>query len=54
MAQAREALVLLRRWDAAWWIEQAIGVLDDAGDATPDERDERRRIRVRLLGEPQA
>jgi hypothetical protein len=52
VGQAREALALLRRWDAAWWIEQAIGVLDDAGDATPTERDERRAIRIRLLGMP--
>ena len=50
--QARGALEQLRRWDAGWWIEQAIGVLDDAGDATPAEREERRAIRIRLMGEP--
>jgi hypothetical protein len=49
---AREALARLRRSDAAWWIEQAIGILDDAGDATRDEREERRLIRPRLLGDP--
>jgi len=44
----------VRRWDAAWWIAQAIGILDDAGEATRDEREERRVIRLRLLGDPAA
>lgn len=52
MTHAREALELSRRWDAAWWIEQAIAILDDVGDATRDEREERRLIRLRLLGDP--
>ena len=52
VALAQSALERLRRWDAAWWIEQAIAVLDDAGAATPDDRAERRAIRVRLLGTP--
>jgi hypothetical protein len=52
IGRAREALGLARRWGAAWWIEQAIAILDDAGDATRDEREERRLIRLRLLGDP--
>lgn len=52
VGRAREALGLARRWDAAWWIEQAIAILDDVGDATRDEREERRLIRLRLLGDP--
>jgi hypothetical protein len=51
IGRARETLELARRWGAAWWIEQAIAILDDAGDATRDEREERRLIRIRLLGE---
>ena len=51
IGRAREALELARSWGAAWWIEQAIAILDDAGDATRDEREERRLIRRRLLGE---
>lgn len=54
VGRAREALRLVRREGAAWWIEQAIGVLDDAGDATHDERAERRAVRLRLLGDPAA
>ncbi|MFN8619852.1 MAG: adenylate/guanylate cyclase domain-containing protein [Chloroflexota bacterium] len=50
--EARRALELAGRWDAAWWMEQAIAILDDAGAATPDERSLRRSIRVRLLGTP--
>lgn len=52
IGRAREALQLARRWSAAWWIEQAIAILDDVGDASRDEREERRLVRIRLLGEP--
>ena len=51
---ARDALAALRHHGAAWWMEQAIGILDDAGAATPDEREERRGLRIRLLGDPPA
>lgn len=52
VALARQALATLRHHGAAWWSEQAIGILDDAGAATADEREERRRIRLALLGDP--
>jgi hypothetical protein len=52
VVRARGALAALRTAGAAWWMAHAIAILDDAGDATREERAERRAIHLRLLGMP--
>jgi hypothetical protein len=45
---ARDALESFRRTAAAWWIAQALELLEELGDATVNERAERASIEARL------
>ena len=46
----REALAAARRRSAAWWVSQALELLEAAGAASAEEHDERARIEAALRG----